>query len=120
MITSAEEQISKVPLYQRLTEQDRIELASVCYLETYERGSEVFAEGDPADRFFIVVDGRIKVFKGTPDGRVVILEIFGPGDPVGAVAVYEELPYPATAVALEPTICLCIPRADPHWCGVCW
>jgi len=40
----------------------------------------------------------------------VILEIFGPGDPVGAVAVYESRPYPASAVALEPTTCLGIPR----------
>jgi len=40
----------------------------------------------------------------------VILELFGPGDPVGAVAVYESRPYPANAVALEPTACLVIPR----------
>lgn len=112
MDPSLEEQIRKVPLYQRLTGQDRVELASVCHLERYERGAEVFAEGDPANQFFTVVEGRIKVFKGTSDGRIVILEIFGPGDPVGGVAVYEELPYPATAVALEPTTCLCIPRAD--------
>lgn len=112
MDSSLEEQIRKVPLYQRLTEQDRAELASVCHLEHYERGAEVFAEGDPASQFFTVVEGRIKVFRGTPDGRIVILEIFGPGDPVGGVAVYEELPYPATAVTLEPTTCLRIPRAD--------
>ena len=72
----------------------------------------VFAEGDAASDFFTVVEGRIKVIKGTPDGRIVILEIFGPGDPVGAVAVYEELPYPATAVALEPTTCLRIPKSE--------
>jgi CRP-like cAMP-binding protein len=109
---SVEELISKIPLYRRLTREDQSELAAVCRIESYERGAEMFAEGDPADQFFTVVEGRIKVFKGTPDGRVVILEIFGPGDPVGAVAVYEELPYPATAVALEPSTCLSISRDD--------
>lgn len=104
--------IQKVPLYRRLSEEDRAELAAACRIESYERGDLVFAEGDPAADFFTVVEGRIKVFKGTPDGRIVILEIFGPGDPVGAVAVYEELPYPATAVALEPTICLRTPKQD--------
>jgi CRP/FNR family transcriptional regulator len=59
-----------------------------------------------------VVEGRVKVVKGTPDGKMVILEIFGPGDPVGAVAVYEDLPYPATAVAMEPTVCLRLPKTD--------
>jgi CRP-like cAMP-binding protein len=54
--------------------------------------------------------GRVKVFKTTPRGADVILEIFGPGDPVGAVAVYESRAYPASAVALEPTTCVLIPR----------
>ena len=52
----------------------------------------------------------MKVFKTTPRGTDVILEIFGPGDSVGAVAVYESRPYPATAVTLEPTSCILIPR----------
>lgn len=112
MHPSVSELIQQVPLYRRLSEEDRAELAAACRVEAYERGDLVFAEGDPAADFFTVVEGRIKVFKGTPDGRIVILEIFGPGDPVGAVAVYEELPYPATAVALEPTICLRTPRQD--------
>src|SRR6185295_13780252 len=43
-------------------------------------------------------------------GTDVILELFGPGDPVGAVAVYEARPYPASALALDPTSCLVIPR----------
>jgi CRP/FNR family transcriptional regulator, nitrogen oxide reductase regulator len=52
----------------------------------------------------------VKVFKTTPRGTDVILELFGPGDPVGAVAVYESRPYPASAVALEPTTVVVIPR----------
>jgi len=109
---SVSDLIQQVPLYRRLSAEDRAELATACRVENYGRGDLVFAEGDPAADFFTVVEGRIKVFKGTPDGRIVILEIFGPGDPVGAVAVYEELPYPATAVALEATICLRTPKQD--------
>jgi CRP-like cAMP-binding protein len=40
----------------------------------------------------------------------VILELFGPGGPLGAVAAYESRPYPASASALEPSSCLLIPR----------
>jgi CRP-like cAMP-binding protein len=50
------------------------------------------------------------VVKTTARGSDLILEIFGPGDPVGAVAVYESRPYPASAVALESTSCLLVPR----------
>lgn len=112
MSASVSELVSKVPVYRRLSDQDREGLALVSDVRQYERGDVVFAEGDEARDFFTVVEGRIKVFKGTPDGRSVILEIFGPGDPVGAVAVYEELPYPATAVALETTTCLRVAKVD--------
>ena len=47
----------------------------------------------------------------TPAGKDVILEIFGVGDPLGAVAVYEGWPFPASAVALEDTLCVTIERA---------
>jgi CRP-like cAMP-binding protein len=47
----------------------------------------------------------------TPSGKDIILEIFGPGDPLGAVAVYEGRPFPASAVALEDTACILVPRA---------
>jgi len=104
--------MQRVPVYRRLSEEDRAELAAVCQAQEYDRGDVVFAEGDRAEDFFTVVEGRVKVIKGTPDGKIVILEIFGPGDPVGAVAVYEDLPYPATAVAMEPTICLRLPKTD--------
>lgn len=72
----------------------------------------LFTEGDSSDVMYTVVTGRVKVFKMTPRGSDVILEIFGPGDPVGAVAVYESRPYPASAVALEATTCLAVPRRD--------
>ena len=41
----------------------------------------------------------------------MILEIFGPGDPIGAAVAYEGRPYPATAIALETTSCLLVRRA---------
>ncbi len=53
-----------------------------------------------------IVTGRVKVFKSTPAGKEIILEIFGAGDPLGAVAVYEGLPFMASAITLERTECL--------------
>jgi CRP-like cAMP-binding protein len=66
--------------------------------------------GDGSDLLYTVVAGRVKLFKTTPRGTDVILELFGPGDPIGAVAVYESRPYPASALALVPVSCLVIPR----------
>jgi CRP/FNR family transcriptional regulator len=105
-----EESLRRTPIFRRLTGEDRHRLAAVATIRHYEKGATLFNEGDDSADLYTVMAGRVKVFKTTPRGSDVILEIFGPGDPVGAVAVYESRPYPATAVALEPTSCLLIPR----------
>ncbi len=102
--------LSQIPLFRRVSPADRERLVNVAQLKHYERGDAVFAEGDESHSFFVVVSGRVKVYKHTPSGSEIILEIFGSGDPLGAVAVYESRPYPASAETLEPTTCLLIPR----------
>ena len=97
-------------LFRRLKPDDRQRLAAVATVRAFEKGATLFNEGDGSDLMYTVLSGRVKVFKTTPRGTDVILELFGPGDPVGAVAVYEARPYPASALALEPTSCLLIPR----------
>ena len=108
----ADDVLRRMTIFRRLSVSDRARIAEVSRLVTFERGDHVFAEGDPADAFLAIVEGRIKVFKSTPAGKEFILEIFGPGDPLGAVAVYEDLAYPASATALDHSTCLRIPRRD--------
>lgn len=107
-----EEVLRRSTIFRRFTPEDRHRLAEVASVRTFDKGDLLFNEGDPSDLMYTVVTGRVKVFKVTPRGTDVILEIFGPGDPVGAVAVYESRAYPASAVALEPTTCLLVPRRE--------
>lgn len=98
-------------LFRRVTPEDRQRLASVSHLKSYTRGDIIFSEGDPSDAFYTITAGRVKIFKMLPSGKDVILEIFGTGDPLGAIAAYEGRPFPASAMALEDTTCLILPRA---------
>jgi CRP-like cAMP-binding protein len=102
--------LAQIPLFRRVSPEDRERIAVVSQVRSYDRGSLVFEEGDPSDQFVVVVTGRVKVFKRSPSGSELILEIFGPGGPLGAVAAYESRPYPASAEAIEPATCLLIPR----------
>jgi CRP/FNR family transcriptional regulator len=102
--------LAQLALFRRVSADDRDRIAAVSQIRAYERGDEVFSEGDPSDFFFIVVTGRVKVYKHGPGGNDIILEMFGPGGPLGAVAAYESRPYPASASAIEPSSCLLIPR----------
>ncbi len=98
-----------VPLFQCLKPEERRILAPHCRAVAYEKGAEVFREGAPADDLCFVVFGRVKVVKAGPE-RDVILGLFGPGEPVGAVAVFEGRRFPASAVALEPSTVLRVPE----------
>jgi CRP-like cAMP-binding protein len=110
MSREIDDSLRRSVLFRRLKPDDLQRLAAVATLRAFEKGATLFSEGDGSDLMYTVVTGRVKVFKTTPRGTDVILELFGPGDPVGAVAVYESRPYPASAIALEPTSCLLIPR----------
>ncbi len=100
-----------IPLLASLRKEDRAEVAPLCRQRDYEKNDVIFHEGDPADRIHFVLRGRVKIVKaaGTRD---VIIEILGEGEPVGAVAVFERRPFPASAIALEPTTILSIPERE--------
>ena len=100
-----------MPFFRRLSASLRARVAEVARIKGHQRGELIFAEGDPSDAFMVIVSGRVKVFKSTPAGKEIILEIFGAGDPLGAVAVYEGAPFMASALALEPSDIL---RIEQH------
>ena len=103
--------LPSTPIFRNLSPEDLARLAPHVRVRDYVRGEQIFVEGSASDRFYAIASGRVKIFKMTPAGKDVILEIFGVGDPLGAVAVYEGWPFPASAVALEDTTCLTIERS---------
>ena len=107
-----EDTLRRATVFRRLGPADLQHLAAVTQVREFEKGAMLFAEGDAADAFYTVITGRVKIFKVTARGTDVILEIFGPGDPLGAVAAYEGRAYPASAVALEETTCVLVPRRE--------
>lgn len=104
------EALRTASLYRGLSDDDRRRLAEVALVKSWDKGEVIFNEGDPSDFLLTVLTGRVKVVKLQPSGKEVILEIFGPGDPVGAVVAYEGRPFPASAIALDRTTCLLVRR----------
>ena len=98
-----------IPILASLRAEDREALAPLCEMRGYEKGETIFREGDPGERIHFVFLGRVKIVKAGP-GRDLILEILGPGEPVGAVAAFERKPFPATAIALEASGIVSIPE----------
>jgi len=103
--------IRAIPMFRGLSPQDQQRLASLATLRDYERGDFLWRAGDPADNLTVIVRGRVKIV-GNSSGNDVILELFGPGEPVGALAVYNYIPYPASAISMEPSTLLVLPSRD--------
>jgi len=101
-----------IPMFGRVSAEDRQHVAAIARVRRYERGAHLFEEGQESDFLPIVINGRVKVFRTTPAGKEIILYVFGAGEPVGAVAVYENAPFPASACAMDDTDCLVMSRRD--------
>jgi|ERR1051326_6719420 CRP/FNR family transcriptional regulator, nitrogen oxide reductase regulator len=110
VMSNAEELLRTTPIFSRLSPADRRTIAEVARVQQFEKGDVIFEQDSPS-AFYAIVSGRVKIYKMMPSGKDVILEVFGPGDPLGAVAAYMERPFPASASALEATTCVVIPRA---------
>jgi len=100
-----------IPLLATLKPADRTALEPLCRMRGYDKGETLFHEGDPADRIHFIYAGRVKIVKSA-GARDIILEILGPGEPVGAVAAFERRNFPAAAIAIEPSGILSIPERE--------
>jgi CRP/FNR family transcriptional regulator, nitrogen oxide reductase regulator len=87
-------------------------LAALAREQSYRPREVIFEEGAPALWFCLVRAGHVKIVRAGRGGRDVVLELLGPGEPFGGVAVMERRDYPASAQATEPTVVLKLPR-DP-------
>lgn len=97
-------------LFQGLPEEELAEIGKIVVEKRYGRGETIFFEGDDGNGFYIVAEGKVKIFKMSLQGKEQILHIFGEGEPFGEVPVFHGQPFPANAEALLATRVLFFPR----------
>ncbi len=88
------------------------DLSGIAMVVSYKRRAAIFSTGDPGNGFYLVKEGRVKVFMLSPEGKEQILHIVGPGESFGEVAVFAGQSFPAHAVALENSRLVFLPRDD--------
>jgi len=88
------------------------ELAKLATERSFTPNEFIFWDGDTPEWFYIVVEGKVKVFKHSTSGKEFIIAFFGPGEMFGEVAVFDNKPYPASAQAVADTKVVGIKRED--------
>ena len=104
--------MKRAPLFSGLDDTQLARLALRVVTREYPEGAEVFAAGDRALGFFMVVDGSAKIFRLSPEGREHILHFCRPPDLMAESAVFADAVYPAFARTLEPATLAFFARAD--------
>ncbi len=95
-----------------LNEAERAQVARRARRKHFAAGELLFQEGDPCGGLHIVASGRVRIFKSSPSGREQVLAIEGPGSTVAELPVFDGGNYPASAIALEPTEIVFLPREE--------
>jgi CRP/FNR family transcriptional regulator, cyclic AMP receptor protein len=78
------------PLIAGLTGQERDEFLGLARPRFYARNEQVCVQGDPADSVHLVVKGRLAVRFSLADGSATLLQVVGPGDCIGELALWQE------------------------------
>ena len=104
--------LSNIKLWRGLPEDQVEQLARIAIAQTYSKGEIIFQAGDEGSGFFIVVSGRIKVYKTSVEGKEQILHLFGASDHFAEVPAFDGQNFPASAMALETSELLFFPRTS--------
>jgi CRP/FNR family transcriptional regulator len=102
--------LRRVPLFAALTEEELSALAAGVRIRTYEANQLLFSEGEPCEGLYVVVSGRIRIFKLSPSGREQVLSVNGPESSLAELPIFDGGGYPASAVAMESSEVLFISR----------
>jgi CRP/FNR family transcriptional regulator, dissimilatory nitrate respiration regulator len=102
--------ISQAPLFNGLSQEQLNQIRQIAIDKIYDKGKTVFLESDDSNGFYIVVSGKVKIYKVSFEGKEHILHIYGPGNPFGEVPVFSGLKFPANAETILKSRLLFIPR----------
>jgi CRP-like cAMP-binding protein len=83
------------------------------------KGDVLFAEGDPGDRMYVILEGKVKLGQTSGDGRESLLAVLGPGEMFGELSLFDPGPRTSTATALTDAVVLGLghPQLRPWLAG---
>jgi len=95
------DQLKINPLFSGLDEEGLLRIKAIAMARQIKKGESLFVQGEEANGFYLVLQGRIKIYRLSPQGKEYILRIVGPGETLAEAAVFSGKTYPAAADSLE-------------------
>src|ERR1035438_5322626 len=111
-LTEREEQLSRVPFFNGLTREALGLIARATAEERHATGTKIFQFGDPGDKLFILLEGKVRISREVAGMGEEALAVLGAGEVFGELSLLDESPRSADARVHEPCRALVI-RKEP-------
>ena len=120
--------LSRLPLFKGLEPALLRALLADSAVRRVPRHTILFVQGDAADRFYVVMEGWVKLFRTTPDGHETVTNAFTRGESFAEAASFAEGVFPVSAEVVEDARLLVVPaesftgwlRRNPELALTCW
>lgn len=104
------ELLGRVGLFSDLSTPELVVLAALMRPRPYAKDEVIYLRGDAGTAFYVIASGKVKIALTSPDGKELILRRLGPGGFHGELALLDDEPRSADAIATEPSVLLVLQR----------
>ena len=99
--------LKSIDLFRALPSEELAQIAEIAEEQPLAKGDQVFAEGEPGDALYLIVEGKVRAHQGDKElARMEVRDVFG------EISVLDSEPRSATITAVEDTVLLKIGRDD--------
>lgn len=103
--------LQQLRIFEGLDEAAVTQLAGHCISRNVPAGHVLFSSGEACRGLYVIETGRVRIYRTSSEGKEQVLHIEGPGRPVADLPLLDGGPYPASAVTVEPSRLMFLPRS---------
>lgn len=92
--------VRNLPLFQHLSEPALTTMLATATTQSVSRGTNLFIQGDAADRFFILLEGWVKLYRLNRDGAEAVVMMVNAGESFAEAAMFAQSTFPVCAQAV--------------------
>jgi CRP/FNR family cyclic AMP-dependent transcriptional regulator len=109
-LKNAELVLARAGIFQGVDTRDRAALVQQLLWVEFPRGHSIYTEGEAGDRLYIIVTGKVKLGRRSPDGREKLLAVLGPSDMFGTLSMFDPGPRTADATTITEVAAVSMDR----------
>ncbi len=98
--------LDNVIIFSSLTEEEKEKILSIAEERKFRAEDKIFNEGDAGDGFYVIKNGRVRISIFLPDVGEELLSLLKEGNHFGEMAIIEDKPRSASAIADTETTCI--------------